>query len=417
MTVSASRTALATELPLFFKQLSHPTSSLAGNRPSGSIRILQIVENLNTGAVENWLCRMFAAASVKYPDYHWTFFCTLGKPGRLDNKVRQLGGEVIYSQHPIGRKRAFFSGLRTTLKEGHYDVVHCHHDFVSAIYLWASFGIPIRKRIVHVHNTDEGIPTPSALKQFLLKEPMRQTCLRFADNVVGISKETLLRFTHNSSPKSERDRVVYYGIDSSPFHQQVCTREQFRLSLGFCPDAKVLLFTGRMTSIKNPLFVVEVVEELAKTDPKFVAVFAGTGPLESSVRKLAEQKQIADRIRVLGWRDDTAAIMRLSDVLVFPRLEEPKEGLGLVLVEAQAAGLPVLASPSITEDVQILPELFEILPLAAGPGSWATAVQRIVSQPRFGQKTFLSKVESSPFGLEQGLSNLMALYSCQQQLP
>jgi glycosyltransferase EpsF len=114
---------------------------------------------------------------------------------------------------------------------------------------------------------------------------------------------------------------------------------------------------------------------------------------------------------VLGWRDDTAAIMRLSDVLIFPRLEEPKEGLGLVLVEAQAAGLPVLASPSITEDVQVIPELFEILPLAAGPKAWSLAVQKTLSQPRPCQNGFLSRVESSPFGLEQGLSQLMALYS------
>src|SRR5258706_9644444 len=130
-----------------------------------SIRLLQVIENLNTGAVENWLCRMFSAAKVSHPHYDWTFFCTLGRPGRLDETVRRLGGNIIYSPYPIGEKRAFFTNLRKVIREGHYDILHCHHDFVSAVYLCASLGTTISKRIVHVHNTDEGILTPSAVKQ------------------------------------------------------------------------------------------------------------------------------------------------------------------------------------------------------------------------------------------------------------
>ena len=353
---------------------------------------------------------MFTAAAVKYPEYHWTFFCTLGKPGRLDEKVRQLGGEVIYSRHGLGEKRAFLRNLRTSIRDGQYDILHCHHDFVSAVYLCASLGIKMRKRIVHVHNTDASIQTPSAVKQFLLKEPMRQTCLHLADNIVGISREALDHFTHGATAKPGRDRVVYYGIDTAKFRKHVPTREQFRLHLGFSPNAKLLLFAGRMTGLKNPLFVVEIMTQLAETDPNVVALFAGSGPLEATVLELAEKYQIAKRVRVLGWRDDVATIMRLSDLLIFPRLEKPKEGLGLVLVEAQAAGLPILASHSITEDVQVIPELFEILPLAAGPKAWAQAVLKVLSRAKVCQQTILSRVESSPFGLDQGVSSLMALY-------
>ena len=353
---------------------------------------------------------MFTAAAQKYPEYHWTFFCTLGKPGRLDEKVRQLGGEVIYSRHELGEKRAFLSNLRTVIREGHFDILHCHHDFVSAVYLCASLGIKMRKRIVHVHNTDESIQTPSVMKQFLFKEPMRQTCLHLADSIVGISQEALGHFTHGAPAKPGRDRVVYYGIDTSKFRQPIPTPEQFRSELGLSANSKLLLFTGRMTGLKNPLFVVEVLAQLAETDPNVVALFAGAGPLEGGVRERAETHQLADRVRVLGWRDDVATIMRLSDLLIFPRIEDPKEGLGLVLVEAQAAGLPILASRSITEDVQVIPELFEILPLDAGSKAWAQAVLRVLSRPKPSQQPILSRVESSPFGLDQGVSSLMALY-------
>ena len=376
------------------------------------VRLLQIVENLDTGAVENWLCRMFAASRANGNDnFHWTFYCTLGKPGRLDNQIRALGGEILYSPVELGNKRAFFGHLRSIMQQGNYDVLHCHHDFVSAVYLWAAFGLPIRKRIVHVHNTDEGLLTPSRVKQFLLKEPMRQMCLRLADNVVGISKEALTRFTRNSSSQTNRDRVVYYGIDTSRFHKLICTRERFRASLGFLPDAKLLLFVGRMVPLKNPMFVVEVLAEVAKTDPTAVAVFAGAGDFESHVKNLAREKGIGHKVKILGWRDDTTTLMRLSDVLVFPRLEEPKEGLGLVLVEAQAAGLPIVASPSITEDVQVIPELFEIVPLAAGPRAWADAVTRFLSGIDISRDNCLARIESSDFSTDQALDSLLALYS------
>lgn len=375
-----------------------------------SIRLLQIVESLNTGAVENWLYRMFSAASTSHPQYHWTFFCTLGKPGRLDERVRQLGGEIIYSPCELGRKRTFFSNLRRVIREGNYDVLHSHHDLVSAVYLCAALGTPIRKRIVHVHNTDEGLPTPSAMKRLLLKEPMKRACIRLADNVVGISNEVLVKFSGKSSIRAPRDRVIYYGVDTSPFRQSVCTREQFRLSLGLSTDAKIMLFVGRMVALKNPVFVIEVLSRLLEINRNAVAVFAGTGPLQSNVRELACQYNIAGKVKVLGWRDDTATLMRLSDALIFPRLEEPKEGLGLVLVEAQAAGLPIIASASITEDVKVFPELFETVPLAAGAAVWAEAVAARLSAPRPNHEDFLKKIDSSRFGLGQSLSSLMALY-------
>jgi glycosyltransferase involved in cell wall biosynthesis len=102
--------------------------------------------------------------------------------------------------------------------------------------------------------------------------------------------------------------------------------------------------------------------------------------------------------------------MRLSDLFLFPRLEEPKEGLGLVLVEAQAAGLPILASPSITEDVQVIPELFEFVPLSAGPPAWANAAGQMLQREFLPRERALELIEASPFSMEAGVNNLMRLY-------
>lgn len=186
---------------------------------SRPIRLLHIVESFDTGAVENWLLRVLSKAAITHPQFHWTFYCALEQPGRLDEKIKRLGGEVIHTPFPLNQKTKFVSHLRKTIKEGDFDILHCHHDFVSAVYLFAALGLPLKQRIVHVHNTDEGLPTPSLMKQLIFKEPMRQTCLRLSDTVVGISNQALSQFTRSNGHRSNKERVVYYGIDTSVFRE------------------------------------------------------------------------------------------------------------------------------------------------------------------------------------------------------
>lgn len=379
------------------------------------VRLFHVVENLDRGAVENWLVQMFLASRERYPHYHWTFFCTLGKPGRLDEVVRKHGGEIIHSPHDLNQHKSFFRFLRQTLLEKKPDVLHCHHDIMSAIALWDSVALPIQRRIVHIHNADLALPTSNRLKILALHEPMRRSCLHLADMVVGISKHTLNCFLADRKPKQERDRVLYYGVDTSRFEGAPPDARAFRRELGLDENAKILLFVGRMDWFKNPLFVVEVLECLAHTHPDVVAVFVGVGPLESEITAFATEKSLHDRVRVLGWRNDSDNLMRLCDVFVFPRIEERRdgvgpEGLGLVVVEAQAAGLPVLVSRGVPEDALVVPELCEVVPLVAGPQAWAQAAGKLLDTAPSIRAQGLAGVQNSPFALATGVSNLMALY-------
>jgi hypothetical protein len=112
------------------------------------MRILHVVENLDYGSVENWLVRMLRHARNRGVDVDWTFYCTLAQPGAKDAEARALGAQVIHSAVPIGEKWAFVRALRAELRRGKYDVLHCHHDLVSSVYLVAALGLP--SRIFHV---------------------------------------------------------------------------------------------------------------------------------------------------------------------------------------------------------------------------------------------------------------------------
>ena len=184
-----------------------------------------------------------------------------------------------------------------------------------------------------------------------------------------------------------------------------------RVELGLPSDATVLLFVGRMTPLKNPTFVVEMLASILPHVPSAYAVFVGSGDLSDLVELEAQSLGVKDRIRMLGWRDDTAELMANSDLFVFPRLEHPKEGLGLVVVEAQAAGLPMLLSPGIPEDAIVVPELFHTLPLRLGPGKWAEKAADILSQERIKQTQSLERVADSRFSMTRSVHDLMQLYN------
>ena len=379
------------------------------------IRILHVVENLGHQAVENWLLRMLAASRDDYTQFHWSFFCVLGEQGSGDERAIRQGAEVVHSPYSLKQKFRFLRFFRNVVKERRIDVLHCHHDVMSAVYLLASIGLPVRRKIVHLHNPDLALPTPNRIKLALLREPMRRLSLQLADRVVGISHHTLRAFTHQDTRKPERDRLVYYGIDTSAFRSG--TRDRAVLCSRLCLplSSKLILFAGRMVSYKNPLFVLEVLENLIKGDPSYIALFVGSGPLTSQLSEIITKRSLEKNTRVLGWRDDLPMLMQNCDIFINPREEGDKqvgkEGLGMVNVEAQAAGLPILMSLGVPEDAIVVPRLIERLPLRAGPLLWAEKISKMLRKRYPSPNECREAVESSPFSLRCGVSSLMTLYS------
>jgi glycosyltransferase involved in cell wall biosynthesis len=341
----------------------------------------------------------------------WTFYCTLGQPGAMDEKARALGACIIRSPVPIVKKLGFLRSLRMELHRGEYDVLHCHHDIMSAVYLLAASGMRIRRRIVHVHNADEALPTPSRLKQRLYREPMRQVCLFMADRIVGISNHTLDAFLAGRARRPERDSVHYYGVDPTPFENVAADRVGFRLQLGLPKDAFILLFGGRLVPEKNPVFVVDVLANLRCIDPRAVAVFAGAGSLEMEVLARARELGVEDSVRLLGWRNDLPEIMSCSDWFILPHPERPVEGFGVAIVEAQLAGLRMLLSRGILDDPLLSTAFFRRLALSDAPKLWAKAAMELLHDPVPSRAAALAALKASPMNMDQALKGLLELHT------
>jgi len=366
---------------------------------------------MNRAAVETWLVRMLEHARKRGVEVDWTFYCMLEQPGAMDEKARALGACVIHSPVPIVKKVEFVRALRRELRRGEYDVLHCHHDIVSAVYLLAASGMPIRRRIVHVHNADEAVLTPSRLKQHLYREPMRRVCLFMADRIVGISDHTLDTFLAGRARRPERDTVHYYGLDPTPFENVAADRVGFRRQLGLPQDAFILLFGGRLVPEKNPVFAVDVLANLRRIVPRAVAVFAGTGSQEPNVVARARELGVENSARMLGWRNDLPEIMSCSDWFILPHPEYPMEGFGVAVVEAQLAGLRMLLSRGIPDDPLLPTACFRRLPLSGGSKEWAIAAMELLRNPAPSRAAGLAALRKSPMSMDQALAGLLGLHA------
>ncbi len=373
------------------------------------LSVIHIVENLDKGAVENWLVNVFLTSRMTRPDWHWTFYCILGKKGRLDEKVREAGGEIIYSPVTISHKISFLRHLRSVLKNGSYDIIHAHHDYLSGFYLLASAGIRFKKRILQIHNTDKALPVGNRLLHQMLLSPFKRLGFYFSDLIVGISKDTLFEFTGGKELRSPKFKVLYYGIDLRRFEENASAAE-FRNNLGVPQHSKILLFVGRLNELKNPVYIIDILVALLKSRNDVYGVFVGKGDQEAIITKKAAELGIANHIRLLGWHDNISGIMKNADVFVFPRNESPKEGLGLVVVEAQAAGLPMFITKGIVEDAIIIEELAFYTDLN-DPLKWSEKISGVLNNGApISRKDALSKMKQSKFELSIATRNFVNLY-------
>lgn len=373
-------------------------------------RVLHVVESLDRGAVENWLMRMLRHAHSRGVKLNWTFYCTLPRQGALDDEAAALGAGVLHSPVAVGNKASFIRALRAEMRRGRYDVMHCHHDLVSAMYLVAAIGLPMHRRLVHVHNADEVVPTPSRFKQFFYREPLRRACLAMTDGIIGISDHTLDTFLDGRPRRTERDIVHYYGIEAPSIRGECVDRAAFRRSLGFSEDSRILLFAGRMVPEKNPQFALDVLAEMIHLDPKVAGVFVGSGSLDAPLAARAAELGLQSKFRALGWRNDVQAIMRCCDWFILPRPEQPMEGFGIAVVEAQLAGLRLLLSRGIADDPILAGALFCRLALSAGARTWALAATELMRMRAPTPAQAEVSLRKSRMDMDYALTDLMRIY-------
>jgi glycosyltransferase involved in cell wall biosynthesis len=161
---------------------------------------------------------------------------------------------------------------------------------------------------------------------------------------------------------------------------------------------------------KNPIFTLDVLNALLENGVDAYLVMVGKGEKEGDILASTQELGLKDRVRILGWSDSIGDLMKSADAFVFPRLEHPKEGLGLVVVEAQCSGVPIFITPGIVKDAIEIPELTHWNP-PSDPGRWARSIEDALSEtPKIDRQAAFDRMKRSKFELSVATRNLLAHY-------
>jgi glycosyltransferase involved in cell wall biosynthesis len=373
------------------------------------LKVIHIVESLHKGAVENWLVRMFIYGQKNGSNLDWTFYCTEGLQGRLEQLVNDYGGKIIKSSSNWSQPRAFINGLKLELQSGDYKIMHCHHDFMSALYLIAAIGLKIKK-IVHVHNMDEHIPTSSSFKAGFFRFVFRRICWYNSDLIVGISKHTLKRFILNRKHLKKKSTILYYGVDYEKFINSTHNKPSFHNRYCIPGNKKIVLFCARIDHAKNPIRALEIFKSLIEKFHDYYFLIVGSGGLEKEIQSFIEIQGLDNNVKHIGWSDNIPLILKNADVLIYPHQTYPMEGLGIVLIETQLSGTPILGSLGIGDDVAFFPRLVKRIDLQESDEKWSEEIVRMsnINKPLCEQIEIAFK--KSSFYMPKAMDSLLSLY-------
>ncbi|MEW6616664.1 MAG: glycosyltransferase [Thermodesulfobacteriota bacterium] len=296
-------------------------------------KVLHVITSINRGGAENHLYDLVKLQIERGLDVSVAY---LKGDGYWRQRLESLGATV----YPLKLKHfgeiSPIIRLRKVLSVEHHDIVHAHMPPAELYTRLALLGksIPL---IVSKHNIEPFCKYP-------FDGLLGRWVIRRADNVIAIAK-AVSQFVQKPPYRVPSDKVstIYYGLDIGPYQSVEGYRvTNLKRQLGIPKDAYLVGTVARLTKQKS---LHTLIKAFARFDNEYQKsarlLVVGRGELEQKLKRLTHKLGIAQKVIWAGFRKDIPVVMNALDLFVLPSLYE---GLGLVLLEAMAAGTPVVAS-------------------------------------------------------------------------
>lgn len=286
--------------------------------------------------------------------------------------LEEAGIRFIELSGKLHRPWENYNTFRHLLDRERYDVVHLNaFQGMSLNYLKLAeaAGVPIR--IAHSHNTALRKSSTKWIK-LMIHKICREAFAKYATEYWACSIKAAQFLFPSRVTDSQKLQVVPNGIDVERFQRNNLRRRQARSELGIQEWQLVIGHVGRLCDQKNQSFLIDIFANIRKQKAGSVLLFVGGGD-RTALEEKAKRLGLQDCVIIYGTTDKVERLLWAMDIFVFPSLFE---GFGIVMLEAQAAGLPVLCSDHIPEEARFLPSTY-VLPLEDGAEKWAGQVLRI----------------------------------------
>lgn len=357
------------------------------------IKVLLVAGAMNVGGIENQLMHLLRQADKN--KFQIDFTTTEAHPFYQD-EIEALDAHCIHIRGTEGKHFLRYSrDLYRVMREGQYDIVHSHELFHSGMVLLIARLAGVKHRFVHAHNWMEG-NDPKARKSFMrrLYNHVMQRLIRWnATEFIACSSLAGQFLYGDDVTKQSNYHLVYNSVDTSKFIDKYDWIETGE----FTDDGWInVLQVGRFTPVKNQMFTAEIARELKRRGDNIRILCAGNtgGAYDDSVKAAIAEFGLEEQMILLGVRKDIDVLMRKSSAFILPSLYE---GMPLVLIEAQASGLPCVTADTFSQEVDFKIGTLEWLSLECGAAIWADAVERAVQKARADRSEVVRAIEECGF--------------------
>ena len=317
----------------------------------------------------------------------------------IGKRLKELGCNIYYLPYfKVYNYFGYVSAWKKFLDKHHYDIVHGHSTNSAAVYL------KIAKEkgcatIAHSHNSGyRGGFLPRLFKKIFAKGAGKVADYWFACS--DIAAERLYGKAYKNYPN-------YYNIPNAINMEAFCyddkTAKRVRAELGVADDELLCGHVGSFTTQKNHDFLIDIFYEVVIINPMARLVCCGAGPLMSNVKEKVRKLGIQNHIIFTGVVSNANEYMMAMDVMVFPSFNE---GFPVTIIEAEATGLPVVMSDTITKEID-LTELVHRHSLNDSAASWAKSICSVTHDDR---RSYNKVLADTKYNVRTGAQFVSSLY-------
>lgn len=305
------------------------------------IRVLHIMGHADVGGISTVVLNYMK--HIDQSKIHFDFALTGSEPGVNGKTMIAMGAK--YYRLPLKSQGIlkFRTALYELLTKEHFDVIHVHSSSTSFVALQVAKKAGVKCRFAHAHTTMNG-----GWKTQLRRILGCTLNYHYATKVIGCGKlagDSIFGKRHMLSPKGV---VLPNAIDTSIFRFDAAARTEVRdeLSIG---KQYALALVGRLSPQKNQFFALDVMKKIHESNVNVVLYLIGTGEWEDRLKHTIEENGLESCVKMLGRRTDMIRLYQGMDCCILPSLYE---GFPVTGVEAIAAGLPLIISDKVTDELK-----------------------------------------------------------------
>ena len=360
------------------------------------IRIAHIIGKWVGGGVEAIVMNYYK--HIDRTKIQFDFICDNDSTNIPYEEIKKLGGKVILIP-PYQKIFKYEKELKKVLKEGKYKIVHSHINTLSVFSLFAAKRAKVPVRIAHSHSTTN----KKEIKKNIIKQILRPLSKIYATDYMCCSELAGKWLFGKSTYK--KVFLLNNAIELDKFKYDKKTRKIKRKTLNLEKDTLVIGHVGRFVEQKNHKFLIEIFKEINKINKNTKLILVGQGPLEEKIKEKVKHLKLEDSVIFLGQRNDVNELYQTFDILLLPSLYE---GLPVVGVEAQAAGLLCILSDDMTKETKIL-KTTTFIPLKTSSEEWAKLT--LEKYKNYKRRNTIKKLTKSGFEIKNEINILEQKYT------